>query len=222
VRNLRQRFNAVLAERNRLAREMHDTLIQGCVGISALLEAASSAQAVSPKISNELLDRARNEARATVDEARQAVWNLRQNSNHAEELVKSVSRLAQQISLETGIPVSFESPGAPLALGPESERSLLMIIREALHNAVRYAAPKTITVLLSFDRRGLQAEIEDDGSGFDTAIIFSSNGQHYGLIAMRERAEKLGGEFLLISSPGRGTRVRLRVPLTKSAVGENR
>jgi signal transduction histidine kinase len=78
LRNLRQRFAAVLEERNRLAREMHDTLIQGCVGVSALLEAASSAQEVSPSIGNELLDRARNEVRATVDEARLAVWNLRQ------------------------------------------------------------------------------------------------------------------------------------------------
>jgi len=215
VRNIRQRFAAVLEERNRLAREMHDTLIQGCVGVSALLEAASSAREVSPSISDELLDRARNEVRAAVDEARLAVWNLRQGSG--EGLAPAVSQLARRTEQETGISVKFESSGVPLALGAEGERSLLMIIREALQNAVRHAAPKNLSVRLSFNRSGLQVEVEDDGCGFDPSIIHSSNGRHYGLIGMRERAEKLGGEFLLTSSPGRGTQVRLSIPPTKPA-----
>ncbi|HYE74013.1 MAG TPA: two-component regulator propeller domain-containing protein, partial [Blastocatellia bacterium] len=130
VRNIRQRFAAVLDERTRLAREMHDTLIQGCVGVSALLEAASSAREVSPSISDELLDRARNEVRATVDEARLAVWNLRQGEG--EGLVSAISKLCQQTERESGIAVLFESSGSPLALTAESERSLLMVIREAL------------------------------------------------------------------------------------------
>jgi two-component system sensor histidine kinase DegS len=96
-----------------------------------------------------------------------------------------------------------------------------MIIREALQNAVRHAAPKNLSVLLSFDRRCLRVEIEDDGCGFDTSNIFSSNGRHYGLIGMRERVEKLRGEFLLSSSPGNGTELRLRIPLAKPAPLEN-
>jgi ligand-binding sensor domain-containing protein/signal transduction histidine kinase len=210
VRNLRQRFAAVLEERNRLAREMHDTLIQGCVGVSALLEAASSAREVSPSISDELLDRARNEVRATVDEARLAVWNLRQNAG--EGLAQAISQLTRRLSLETGIHISFESNGAPLDLGAENERSLLMIIREALQNAIRHADPKRVSVSLSSDRRGLRVAIEDDGRGFDLSIINSLNGQHYGLIGMRERAERLRGQLLLTSSPGKGTQVRLSVP----------
>ena len=169
LRNLRQRFGAVLEERNRLAREMHDTLIQGCVGVSALLEAASSAQEVSPSIGNELLDRARNEVRATVDEARLAVWNLRQGEG--EGLVAALSQLTRRLSLETGIPVQFESSGTPLVLGAESERSLLMIIREAIQNALRHAAPQHLSVTLGFDRRSVQVDIEDDGCGFATANI---------------------------------------------------
>src|SRR5262249_7251727 len=165
VRNLRQRFAAVLEERNRLAREMHDTLIQGCVGVSALLEASSSAREVSPSIGDELLDRARNEVRATVDEARLAVWNLRQNAS--EGLASAISQLARRLSLEPGIPIRFDSSGAPLDLGAETERSLLMIVREALQNALRHAAPKHVSVALKSDRRGLQVEIEDDGRGFD-------------------------------------------------------
>lgn len=199
---------------------MHDTLIQGCIGVSTLLEAASSAQAVSPKISNELLDRARNEVRATVDEARLAVWNLRQGAG--EGLVAALSQLTRRLTLETGIPVKFESFGAPLTLGAEGERSLLMIIREALQNALRHAGPRHLLVRLSFDRQSLQVEIEDDGRGFDSSIIHLSNGRHYGLIGMRERAEKLGGKFLLTSSPGSGTQVHLSIPLAKSTPLENR
>jgi signal transduction histidine kinase len=215
VRQIRQRFAAVIEERSRLAREMHDTVIQGCVGVSALLEAASSARDVSPKVSHELLERARNEVRATVDEAREAVWNLRQGSGPGEDLVTALSQLAYRSSLETGIPVKFESSGAPLALGAEGEHSLLMLIREALHNAVRHAAPKNLSVLLSFDRRGMHVTIEDDGCGFDPAANLASDGHHYGLIGMRERVEKLGGEFSLSSDYGKGTRVRLDIPLAR-------
>jgi len=221
VRNIRQRFAAVLHERNRLAREMHDTLIQGCVGVSTLLEAASSAQGVSSQLSNELLDRARNEVRAAVDEARLAVWDLRQSSGSGEDIVKAVAQLAQRISLETGIPIDFEKTGAPRALEAEGEWSLLMIIREALQNAVRHAAPKSLSVLLSFDRRNLWAAIKDDGCGFDPELTFASNGHHYGLIGMRERAEKLGGEFAVTSSPGSGTRVLFSIPLSRSHSGKS-
>jgi ligand-binding sensor domain-containing protein/signal transduction histidine kinase len=223
VRNLRKRFAAVLEERNRLAREMHDTLIQGCVGVSALLEAASSAQSVSPSISNELLDRARNEVRATVDEARLAVWNLRQATGKG--LVAALAQLTRRTEQETGIPVKFESSGTPFALSAESERSLLMIIREAMQNSLRHAAPKNLSVLLSFDQRSLQVDIADDGCGFylpladfpNSSSNGSSNDRHYGLLGMRERAEKLGGRLLLTSSPGKGTQVRLSIPVAKSA-----
>jgi signal transduction histidine kinase len=216
VRNIRQRFAAVLEERNRLAREMHDTLIQGCVGVSALLEAASHAQSVSPSISSELLERARTEVRAAVDEARMAVWNLRHVSGNGEDLVAAVSQLAHLITLETGIPVKFDSLGAPLALGAEGGRSLLMLIREALLNSVRHAAPKALSVLLTFDRRSLHVEIGDDGCGFDSSVSPSSDGHHYGLIGMRERVEKLGGDFRLTSSPGKGTQVQLSIPAARS------
>jgi signal transduction histidine kinase len=106
----------------------------------------------------------------------------------------------------------FESSGAPLDLGAESERSLLMVVREALQNALRHAAPDNVSVSLSSDRHGLQVEIADDGRGFDPSILNTSNGQHYGLIGMRERAEKLGGRLFLTSATGKGTQVRLNVP----------
>jgi signal transduction histidine kinase len=220
LRNLGKRFAAVIEERNRLAREMHDTLIQGCVGVSTLLEAASRARDVSAHISGELLERARSEVRATVDEARLAVWNLRQASTSGDDLVTAISDLTHRISLETGIPVRFERAGGPIALGTDCERSLLMSIREALHNALRHGAPKNLKVILSFDHPGVDIQIEDDGCGFDPSTIRSFNA-HYGLIGMQERVEKLGGEFHLTSAPGAGTRVRLTIPAIKPAATEH-
>jgi signal transduction histidine kinase len=215
VRNIRRRFAAVLDERNRLAREMHDTLIQGCVGVSTLLEAASHAQEVSPKLSHGLLDRARREVRSTVDEARMAIWNLRHGADRSQSLAQAVSRLVERVGAETGIAVRFESTGSPLALDVEVEQSLMMLIREALQNAARHANPNNLLVRLDFDRRRLGAEIEDDGRGFDASVGQSPDGQHYGLIGMQERVERLGGEFTLESAPGKGTKVRLSIPVDK-------
>jgi len=212
LRNLRQRFAAVLEERNRLAREMHDTLIQGCIGVSTLIEAASSAQHVSPQMGQELLDRARSEVRATVDEARLAVWNLRQHAGTGNDLVQTVSQLSTRIGLETGIPVRFGHSGDPLALGAEGEHGLTMLIREALQNAVRHASPKHLSVDLRFERRRVEVVIDDDGCGFDPELAASSEGHHYGLIGMRERAAKMGGEIHITSAPGKGTKVYLQVP----------
>jgi ligand-binding sensor domain-containing protein/two-component sensor histidine kinase len=214
VRGLRRRFAAVLEERNRLAREMHDTLIQGCVGVSALLEAASHAEEVSPAMSHDLLDRARTEVRATVDEARLAVWNLRHGVDEGVGLAEAISRLAQRIGLEAHIGVKVDTVGAPLALSAEVQSSLLMLVREALQNAVRHAAPENLSVLLRFERRRLEVEIVDDGRGFDSSAVHADDGHHYGLIGMRERVERAGGEFHLTSVPGKGTEVRLSVPVS--------
>jgi signal transduction histidine kinase len=217
VRNIRKRFAAVLEERNRLAREMHDTLIQGCVGVSTLLEAASSAQAVSPEIATSLLDRARQEVRTAVDEARAAVWNLRQNAGESSDLGSEVERLGNRLAIETGIAVDVSVDGTPVAVAEDAGRSLLMLIREALHNAVRHAAPTKLTVTVVFGSEDLRIEVYDNGRGFESDAASGANG-HYGLVGMRERVSKLGGSLELETSPGHGTRVRLRVPLKRGMV----
>ena len=196
---------------------MHDTLIQGCVGVSTLLEAASHAHDVSPSLSHELLDRARNEVRNAVDEARLAVWNLRHGSADGVDLHRSVCTLADRLGQESGKKITVEMAGSSSLLGAETEGSLLLLVREALQNAVRHAAPNQVSVVLRFERRCLQVDIEDDGRGFDSTAEPSGDGRHYGLIGMRERAEKLGGTLAISSAPGKGTLVRLRVPVARSA-----
>src|SRR4029077_13526391 len=102
LRQMRGRFRAVLSERNRLAREMHDTLIQGCAGVSALLEAHSSMAQTTSDGGDELLDCARTQLRSTLEESRQAVWGLRSVSEPASEVGAMLTKVAQQFSHEFG------------------------------------------------------------------------------------------------------------------------
>ena len=213
LRSLRREFAAVLDERNRVAREMHDTLIQGCIGVSTLLEAAANAQTTSPALGSELLERARLEVRTAVDEARQAVWNLRRGASPGDRLIPAVLQLAHRIGLDAGIDVRVQTDGRPTALDESAERSLVLSIREALQNAIRHGAARHLLVHLTFDARHLRVDIVDDGRGFTLSEERNEADHHYGLVGMRERIERLGGEFHVTSVPGQGTTIGLRVPL---------
>src|SRR5262249_52439275 len=118
---------------------------------------------------------------------------------------------AKRASLESGIPVELETVGEPFSLGGENERSLLLLVREAVLNALRHAGPTHVSIRLMFHGDSLALEVEDDGCGFDPAQVNTSGNHHYGIIGMRERVAKLGGEFVLTSEPGKGTVVRLKV-----------
>jgi signal transduction histidine kinase len=207
-RQTQARYAMILAERSRLAREMHDTVIQGCVGVSTLLEAAATAPAGST--SGELLDRAREQVRVTLDEARQAVWNLRHDSER-ESVVGALEDFARKLSSERGIPVETEVAGEPEPMEGGDGRNLVLLAREAMRNAAAHANPSRIAVLLSFAPREVRLEVKDDGCGFDPAAISGANG-HYGIMGMRERVEQLGGSLEISSSLGQGTRVIASVP----------
>jgi signal transduction histidine kinase len=185
-----------------------------CQRVSTLLEAASHAQDVSPNLSQELLDRARAEVRAAVDDARLAVWDLRHGSRNGDRLVPAVSQLAERIGLDAGLEIGVEIVGHPVGVGGDNEHNLLLLIREALHNAIRHGAPRRLSVVLRFDPGRIDVTIEDDGVGFDPSVDHGGASPHYGLVGMRERVEHAGGEFRLTSAPGRGTHVRVTTPLT--------
>jgi ligand-binding sensor domain-containing protein/signal transduction histidine kinase len=213
VRQIHARFAAVLAERNRLAREMHDTLIQGCVGISTLLDAAASLQRSSPEMTRELLERARTQARDSVDEARRAVWNLRHESARGDGLASALERLAQQVTLASGVHIDCEVVGKAAPLDAQVEHDLVMIAKEAVLNAVHHGRPQTVLLSASFDTARLQVRVSDDGCGFEFIVAESEPGQHYGLVGMSERAKQMGGIFTLNSAPGKGTEISVTVPI---------
>ena len=201
---------AVLEERNRLAREMHDTLVQGCVGAVSMLEAAETVQEHSPEKARDLVTRAREQVRATIDEARQAIWNLRTKS--AENFGARLAELAHGMSRDNSIAIRLHVKGRPGRLATPTENNLLLVAREAVRNALRHAAPTRIDLEVRYTRESLEMKIIDNGCGFTPDVHNGSGSKHYGLIGMRERAEELGGRLFVISGSRKGTVVGLKIP----------
>jgi ligand-binding sensor domain-containing protein/signal transduction histidine kinase len=209
---LRARFQAVLSERNRLAREMHDTLIQGCVSVSALLEAHLSLGHGEADAKQDLMSCARTQLRTSIDEARQAVWNLRQPSPTAASLGPLLRKMTEEVTQEFGIPVECSVMGRAFDFEQETVHDLLMIVREAIYNAVRHGRPNRIQLDVEFEKDQCRLRVLDDGSGFDPQIISSLPAGHYGLVGMKERVQRMGGKLALNSRMGGGTEITLQVP----------
>jgi signal transduction histidine kinase len=207
IRSLRLRFKAVLEERNRLAREMHDTVIQGCTSISALLEAISSLRRENLALQENLLDHARMQVRSTIDEARQAVWNLRHKEDSVADLGSSAAAIAARTSEEFGIAVHCAEEGRPFSVRGSLARELLMVIREAVYNGALHGHPRRIQIKLVYTRDELDSTVHDDGCGFDPTARKDEAAQHYGIEGMRERVERMGGRMSIVSAPEQGTTV---------------
>lgn len=210
VRQVRVRFEAVLEERSRLAREMHDTVIQGCTGVSALLEALAMENKKESQGAG-LMEFARQQLRSTINEAREAIWNLR-NPGDAGSLGEKLESMTRQVSSEFQVPVVWRMSGTPFAVSEPVAHDLLMVAREAVHNAMLHGHPAEVQVALEYKNSELVLDLDDDGCGFDAQQAERGNGHHFGLKGMRERVERSGGKFHLASAPGKGVRIEVRVP----------
>ncbi|MGQ9632929.1 MAG: sensor histidine kinase [Bryobacteraceae bacterium] len=212
ARQTRQRYQALLEERVRLAREMHDTVIQGCVGISTLLEAAAGLPSTDETESKgALLERARLQARITLEEARQAVWDLRHVS-HEQSLEATLRDYAARLSAERGIPVEVSAEGDLGPMNARAAKNLLLVAREAMRNALTHANPNRLWVRLSTSKDMFRLEVCDDGKGFDPSQNGAAEDGHYGIAGMRERMTQLGGALEVRSAPGSGTVVVATAP----------
>jgi ligand-binding sensor domain-containing protein/two-component sensor histidine kinase len=209
----RRIYDLRLAERTRVAREMHDTVIQGCVGVSTLLEAAAGSAGSDTGHMSEFLNRARVQLRLTLDEARQALRDLRHDS-FAHGLGGALEELGKSVSKELNLPVEVKMDGEPRVLSEDVNRNLLLIAREAIRNAVAHAEPFSIRVFLSFSATNLRLEIHDDGRGFVVDEATFGEHDHFGITGMRERATQLSGSFTLYSQPTAGTKVIIVLPNT--------
>ena len=207
MHQVRLRFRAVLDERGRLAREMHDTVIQGCTSISALLEAIASTQKNTTSAQDDLLRHARVQVRTTINEARNTVWNLRHEDESPLNLVTSLKTIAAQTAQDDAIHVACNVEGEPVPIAGSVTRELLMVVREAVSNAVRHGMPHTITIAITFQPDRLVLYVTDDGIGFHPTDLPAEG--HYGITGMRERMKQIGGFFSLLSQPGVGTEVTL-------------
>ena len=216
VNQMRARFAAIIDERTRIARELHDTLAQGLAGLGIQIDTALS---ILPDESR--LERVRQQmeqglamVRTSLAEVRRSIWVLRaQTAKDARDLASSLAENLSQLTAEAGIASSFELTGHPRTLSSDLERNLLRIAHEAVINAVRHAGARRITVALHFDREDVRLTVRDDGKGFDPQTRAPRpRGDHFGLAGISERARSLGGKLRLDSRPGAGTEIDCRLP----------
>jgi signal transduction histidine kinase len=213
VRQIRRRFAFVLEERVRLAREIHDTLAQGFVGISSQLDAVAMTLNGHLDTARQHLDLARKMARHSLTEARRSVMDLRASALEGHDLPAALSQAARQWTAGSKVQVHVDVAGGTRHLPEEMEQHLLRIAQEAVANTVKHARATEVHIRLEMQNGRLRLSVTDDGQGFEQTDAFSEIGGHFGLLGMRERAERLGGELELHSTPGQGTEVEVKVPL---------
>jgi len=208
------REHAVLEERTRLAREIHDTLAQQLTGIVIQLEAAGALVERGSERAVHSVTVARELARSALQEARRSVWNLRPAPLAATGVIGAIEAEARGFEERSGVPVRFHTRAVPQRppLQPAAEVALLRIAQEALSNVSRHSGATHVDMTLRADGDELTLSVRDDGVGFD-ATAATPRDDCFGLEGMRERVELAGGTLVVISSPGRGTDVVARVPL---------
>jgi ligand-binding sensor domain-containing protein/signal transduction histidine kinase len=204
-------FRAVLGERSRIAREIHDTLAQGYVGVSVQLEVLSELLKMSRlEAAAKHLDLTRNYVREGLADARQSIWALRSQDSGETVLPVRLRRMVEGAG-GGGLEAAFSIFGAYRALAPETEREILRVAQEAIHNVKRHAGAKHLFAQLEYRPSEIALEVRDDGRGFITGGSLESPTGHYGLTGMRERAAAIGGTLELTSELGTGTTLRLLV-----------
>jgi PAS domain S-box-containing protein len=203
------RQSAILEERNRMARDIHDTLAQGFTGVIVQLESAEDAIACCRrKEANEHLRRASGLARRSLNEARRSVHALRPQALQRDNFWDALKGIVKNTTAGTNLHTRFELRGKLRRLSPIWQENLLHIGQEALTNTLKYARPHNFETRLIFNSKELRLELRDDGDGFRV------KGQHdgMGLAGMRERAEQMGGTLKIASTRGKGTTIVVTVP----------
>jgi PAS domain S-box-containing protein len=203
---------AITEERNRMAREIHDTLAQGFTGILIQLQAAKQVLNGANPDATLHLDSAIALARVGLTEARRSVQGLRPQLLRDGNIASALDQLVRQLSGESLIRINFSSHGeAPRLMSPDIESNLLRISQEAITNAMKHSGGNQINVRLTVESDAVQLTIEDNGTGFDPHVSTLSRG--FGLISMQERADRIGGDLTILTKPGAGAKVHLFLPL---------
>jgi len=209
LRAARWRMSAVLEERSRMAREIHDTLAQGFAGIALQLE--SALRETQQQVEAKPVMMALRMARESRKEAHRSIAALR--TLHTDQSLENMLRkiLLSQIA-GTGLEMSISSSGTPRWLSSECKEQVLRIAQETIVNVIHHAMAKRITVNLQFDKKELRLQVQDDGCGFDPASAPAFSEGHFGITGMKERAARIRGKISIISGK-HGTEVLFSVPI---------
>jgi predicted ATPase/signal transduction histidine kinase len=204
---------AALAERTRIAQELHDTLLQGFTGITLQLWAIERGLAQRPHEGAEALKSVLDSADAALREARRMIWDMRAVELEGQDLASALEATIRAAATNASIALVFFVHGDRRRLPVAVETTVLRIGREAVVNAVKHAAPRTVEVYLEYEARSLRLRVVDNGTGIPpSAMEAAAKEGHLGIVGMRERALRTGGTFE-ISSPGQGTIVSVSLPI---------
>jgi signal transduction histidine kinase len=204
---------AVLVERTRLARDLHDSLEQTLTGISLHLGTAAKLFRGNPTSSTHHLQLARNWLRQSQEELRRSIWDLRSRELEQFDLANALRQSAEHLVDGTKIRFEFATRGPKRSLPEVVEENVLRIGQEALTNIAKHARANRISLTLDFSDRALSLRVEDNGVGFERPAVPQAGDNRFGLIGMAERARRLSGQVLIESVPGRGTVITLEIPL---------
>lgn len=221
TRQLNVRFEERLAERTRIAQELHDTLLQGFLSASMQLHVAvDRLPADSPAKSS--LGRVLQLMGQVIEEGRHAVRGLRSSNSGSLDLGQAFSRIQQELAIEEDFGFRVIVDGQPRPLHPVLRDEVYRIGREALVNAFRHSRAKSIEVELEYASRRLRVLVRDNGCGIDPQMLSSGRDGHWGLPGMRERAERIGAKFHVFSRPSTGTEVELVIPSHLAFLSQSR
>jgi NarL family two-component system sensor histidine kinase YdfH len=200
----------IIQERERMARELHDTLAQGVAGLIMQLEAADShLENENPAKAQAVVQQAMQRARTTLDEARRAIQALRPAALERGNLIDALGQAVEKFADDTGVQTTFEVETAPLDVSPETAQDILRIVQESLSNVARHARASHVLIRLAENDGVLQVVVQDDGVGFD--LESAGEPDRFGLAGMEGRAERMGGMLRVKSERGKGTQIALEV-----------
>jgi signal transduction histidine kinase len=209
------RFEATVAERTRLAQELHDTLLQGFTGIGLKLDAVTSSLPASLAATKKQLEKILEQSDEYLVEARRSVWALRAPSVEGfEDFSDVLTKVSERALHGSDIELRFTTSGDACKPSPIIEDNLRRICEEAVTNAVKHARPTHVEVHLEYAPDQLKLQIRDDGCGFDPKSPNATKDGHFGLVGIHERAKSIDGNISLNSQPGRGTQIVVTVSLS--------
>lgn len=196
-------------ERNRMARELHDTLAHTLSGLSVQLETIKAYWDVDPAAAQGLLDQSLTATRSGLQETRRALKSLRATPLDDLGLALALRKLAEETAARANLQLDLSLPGRLPALSPDVEQCIYRVAQEAVSNVAHHANARTLTVQLSVNGLAISLLVRDDGLGFN--VRQGKTSDHFGLPGMRERAHLAGGQLTIDSRPGQGTTIRLEI-----------
>lgn len=210
--HVRNQFQLVLSERTRIARELHDTLLQGLFGVALQVDSISTQLETSPEGTKDRLERVRQLVTRYIRETRSSIWLLRSDSLEQRHLPTTLREAAEALTAGTPVRLEFETRGPAKPLSNEVEDQIVRIVHEAVINVVRHAQATRVQVILGFQADSLRVLVSDNGCGLDVDWRAPHARGGWGLVGMRERAAQIGATLSVSSVPGKGTDIELVVP----------